>query len=289
MAEARRVVLITGASSGIGAALARVWAERGAAVALAARRRERLDALVVEIVAAGGQAIAVECDVTREGDNERAVARAVEAWGPARHRRRQRGLRRARNVRGPEARGLPAAARDERLRPDAHGDGFVAGAPARAGRLALVGSVAGYVSSPGTSAYAMSKYAVRALAEALRHELRIDGITVTHVAPGLVESEFRLKDDRGQLKPAAAPGSGAGLVDPADRRRGAADRPGGRGAPARGRHHRAREAARLDVADRASPDRAADGWCAVDLAPRAAGAPPRRRGGVGRSSARRRP
>jgi short-subunit dehydrogenase len=67
------------------------------------------------------------------------------------------------------------------------------------GRIGLVGSVAGFVSTPGSSAYGMSKAAVGALAQSLRQELRPDGISVTHIAPGFVESEFRLKDARGQV------------------------------------------------------------------------------------------
>jgi short-subunit dehydrogenase len=64
------------------------------------------------------------------------------------------------------------------------------------GRLGIVGSVNGYISLPGFSAYAMSKFAVRALCDALRGELKKDGVSVTHLAPGFVESEIRGKDGR---------------------------------------------------------------------------------------------
>jgi len=61
--------------------------------------------------------------------------------------------------------------------------------------------VSGHLATPGGSPYAMSKFAVRALAEALRHELRRAGVAVTLVSPGFVESEIRLVDNQGQLRP----------------------------------------------------------------------------------------
>jgi short-subunit dehydrogenase len=60
-----------------------------------------------------------------------------------------------------------------------------------------MGSVAGYVSMPGASPYAMSKFAVRALAQSLRHELRASGVSVTLISPGFVDSEIRQIDNKG--------------------------------------------------------------------------------------------
>jgi short-subunit dehydrogenase len=68
------------------------------------------------------------------------------------------------------------------------------------GRLVLVGSVAGHVAAPSASAYAMSKFAVRALSESLRGDLQRDGIGVTLVSPGFVDSDIRRTDNRGQLQ-----------------------------------------------------------------------------------------
>lgn len=76
-----KVVMVTGASSGIGAAAARLFAAEGAAVVLVARREDRLDALAKEIADSGGRATAAAGDVTRTGDVERAVSTAVEAYG----------------------------------------------------------------------------------------------------------------------------------------------------------------------------------------------------------------
>jgi short-subunit dehydrogenase len=67
------------------------------------------------------------------------------------------------------------------------------------GRLAIIGSVSGYVATPGASAYSMSKFAVRALAESLHYELARDGVTVTLISPGFVVSEIGRVDNQGQL------------------------------------------------------------------------------------------
>ena len=82
MASVRdRVIIITGASSGIGEATARRLAREGAAVVLAARRRERLERLAEEITASGGRALAIPTDITVDADRRRLVERAWQAYG----------------------------------------------------------------------------------------------------------------------------------------------------------------------------------------------------------------
>src|SRR5262245_44325026 len=76
-----KIVFLTGASSGIGEALAREFSHEGAAVVLTARRLDRLEKLAEELRAAGGKTLVVACDVTRDGDLEAAVAKAREAFG----------------------------------------------------------------------------------------------------------------------------------------------------------------------------------------------------------------
>ena len=78
---AGKTIVITGASSGMGAAAARHLAERGAAVVLGARRADRIEALAAEIVAVGGKVLAVETDVTKREDLKRLVDAAVETYG----------------------------------------------------------------------------------------------------------------------------------------------------------------------------------------------------------------
>ncbi|MGK3996103.1 SDR family oxidoreductase [Sorangium sp. So ce1024] len=200
---AGKVVLITGASSGIGEALAREVARRGGRSALAARRTERIEALSAEIRASGGEALAVPCDVTRDGDVERAVEEARRAFG---------GL----DVAIANA-GFGVAGRVEDLSIDDYRrqlDTNVLGAlrtvkaalpelKRSRGGVALIGSANGYLALPGMSAYCMSKFAVRALADALRAELHADGVAVTHIAPGFVASEIRRIDNLGKLRDGA--------------------------------------------------------------------------------------
>jgi short-subunit dehydrogenase len=85
------------------------------------------------------------------------------------------------------------------------------------GRLAIIGSVSGHVATPGSSPYAMSKFAVRALAEALGHELSRDGVAVTLVSPGFVESEIRRVDNTGVLRTDSPEPIPAWLVVPVER------------------------------------------------------------------------
>jgi short-subunit dehydrogenase len=71
------------------------------------------------------------------------------------------------------------------------------------GRIVIIGSVAGHIATPGSSPYAMSKFAVRALAEALGHELAREGVSVTLISPGYVDSDIRRVDNAGELRDAA--------------------------------------------------------------------------------------
>jgi short-subunit dehydrogenase len=223
------VTFITGASSGIGAAVAREAARQGADVVLTARREERLRSLSSEIEAMGRRTLAVRCDVTRDGDLEAAVSRARDAFGRIDHVIANAGF----GVVGPFSQlGLEdyrrqfetnvfgvlrtvAATREELMATRGclaiigSVNGFVTVAATREelmatrGCLAIIGSVNGFVAFPRSSPYSMSKFAVHALAFSLWYELRPHGVGVVLVAPGFVESEIRQVDNRGVHHPHA--------------------------------------------------------------------------------------
>ena len=111
-----RVVFITGASSGIGEALALELARRGADVALAARRTDRLERLARELKATGRRALALACDVSREGDVEAAVTRVAAELGPIDVLVANAGFAVTGKLTRPHARRLPAPVRDQRVR-----------------------------------------------------------------------------------------------------------------------------------------------------------------------------
>jgi short-subunit dehydrogenase len=213
-----KVAFLTGASSGIGAALARELARQGCDLALVARRKDRLDAVAREIEGLGRKALALGGDVTRDGDLEAAVARAVAALGRIDVAVANAGF----GVVGPVE---ELALADFRRQFETNVFGVLRTVHATLselqrtkGRLAILGSVAGWLATPGAAPYAMSKFAVRALARSLGFELRASGVSVTHVSPGFVESEIRNVDNEGRLQ--AEPSAGgppAWLVMPAER------------------------------------------------------------------------
>jgi NADP-dependent 3-hydroxy acid dehydrogenase YdfG len=190
------VVLITGASSGIGEATARELVRRGAKVALCARRTDLLEKVAAELRATGGSALAVRCDVTKDGDCEAAVARTVEEWGKLDVLLANAGFAVAGRL---EALSID----DYRRQLETNFFGTVRALKAALpelkkarGRIGVVGSVNGFIGTPATSAYCASKFAVRGLCDAIRPELKPHGVSVTHIAPGFVASEIRAKDNR---------------------------------------------------------------------------------------------
>jgi short-subunit dehydrogenase len=210
-------VFITGASSGIGAALAREFARRGADVGLTARRVERLDALAEEIRQGGHRTLVVGGDVTKDGDMERAVAAVRTALGRLDVVVANAGFGVVGNVER-----LTLA--DYRRQFETNVFGVLRTVWATLddvkrtrGRIAIIGSVSGHLATPGSSPYAMSKFAVRALADALGHELAPHGVSVTLISPGFVESEIRRVDNAGRLSDAAPDPVPSWLVMPTAR------------------------------------------------------------------------
>jgi short-subunit dehydrogenase len=193
-----KVAFITGASSGIGAAMAREFARLGADVVLLARRWERLEALALEIRARGRKALTIRCDVTKDGDLEKAVEKTLEDFGRIDWVIANAGF------------GVPGAVYkltidDYRRQFETNIFGVLRTVQATRdaliasrGSVAIMGSVMSYLALPVSSPYSMSKHAVRALAGSLRAEMAKYGVGVTLLAPGFVNSEIRQVDNQGQ-------------------------------------------------------------------------------------------
>lgn len=186
--DTRRVALITGASSGIGAATARALAGAGYTVVVAARRAEALDALCAEIRAAGGAALAVRCDM-REPDQIAALAEAARALGP---------VEVLVNNAGVSSPGRAWRAGEEQIA-DVLGTNLLGPIRAtravaaqmverRRGHIINIGSVAAHTPIPGHGLYAASKAGLRAWSRALGRELRGSGVAVTLIAPGYIRT-----------------------------------------------------------------------------------------------------
>jgi short-subunit dehydrogenase len=212
-----RTVLITGASAGIGAALARGFAAEGASLVLAARRVDKLEALAAELPTPKGHVRTFSCDVTQDGSIEDVVAQATRSGAKIDVVVANAGF----GVAGPFER---LSLDDYRRQLDTNVFGVLRtiyatlpALPRPGGQIAIIGSVAGWVPQPGASAYGMSKFAVRALAESLRMELAPEGIAVTLISPGFVDSDIRRTDNRGVLHEHARDSVPAWLRMPTER------------------------------------------------------------------------
>lgn len=181
-------MLVTGASSGIGAATARAAAAAGLRVVLAARSVDRLESLSAEL---GGpdRALAVACDVIEWEEQRALVARALEAFGRIDVVVANAGFGAKRGFLNESPEHWRAM-----VLTNVYGAALTVRAcieelTARRGHLFLMGSVAGRKVPPG-SVYSATKWAVTAMAEAARQELHGTGVRVTLVSPGTVETPF---------------------------------------------------------------------------------------------------
>ena len=190
------VTLITGASSGIGAATARLFGSRGHRVILAARRGAQLEALASEINAGGGEAFPIPADISQLAQIENMVRRAMDRYGQIDILINNAGLGRLNWLEDLDPQediayqiqvNLTGMIQTTRL--------VLPGMLARgSGKIINVGSIAGLVATPTYSVYAATKYGVRGFTEALRREVSGRGIEVAGVYPGsVVETEFGQK------------------------------------------------------------------------------------------------
>jgi short-subunit dehydrogenase len=184
------VVVVTGASSGIGEASALAFAERGARLVVAARRAERLDALADRIQQGGGRALATTCDVTEPAQLETLRVVTEEAFGPTDVLVNNAGMRG-----GGELKDLTYEQIEEHVRVNVLGvmfgtRAFLPGMLARGkGHVVNVASLAGRFATPGNAIYGATKHAVVAFSEAMHYETEGRNVHVTAVNPGFVDTE----------------------------------------------------------------------------------------------------
>jgi NADP-dependent 3-hydroxy acid dehydrogenase YdfG len=191
------VALVTGASSGIGAATATALADQGAAVALAARRLDRLDTLAAEIKDQGGTALVLECDVTDQQQAAAAVDRTVTELGRLDTLINNAGVM----LLGPAA-GAPLDEWQQMVELNVLGLLYCAHAavphllraagdePRQVADMVNISSVAGRAARNGNGVYALTKFGVGAFSESLRQELARQYVRVSLVEPGATATEL---------------------------------------------------------------------------------------------------
>ncbi len=189
--------LVTGASSGIGEATALDLAARGAKVAIAARRRDRLDDLAKRIDAAGGETLVIEADITEEAAARAVVEQAAERFGRLDTVIANAGVM----LLGP-IENAPVAEWQRMVELNLLGLLYTAHAalphllaaaesePRRVADLVLISSVAGRVARNGSGVYNLTKHGVGAFGEALRQEVTKRHVRVSLVEPGAVATEL---------------------------------------------------------------------------------------------------
>ncbi|KQM99301.1 oxidoreductase [Sphingobium sp. Leaf26] len=188
-----KVILITGGSTGIGAETARLLASRGAKVAIAARRKDKLDTVVAEIAADGGEARAYTLDVTDKAQVATVVADVVADFGRLDVLINNAGLMPIRPMAEANTDEWDAMI-DVNLKGTLYG---IAAALPRflaqnSGHIINLSSVAGIkVFAPGGTVYSGTKFAVSAITEGLRQEVG-ETVRVTSIEPGAVESDLKL-------------------------------------------------------------------------------------------------
>jgi NADP-dependent 3-hydroxy acid dehydrogenase YdfG len=188
---AGKVVVITGASSGLGEATARYLSDRGAIVVLGARRADRLQALVDEIARHGGKASSRQTDVTDAAQVQALVDAAVETYGRVDVILNNAGVMPHSPL---ERRKIDDWVRtiDVNIKGVLHG--IAAGLPhmqrQKSGHFINVSSVAGHRVGPGSAVYAATKTAVRVISEGLRQEVKPWNLRTTIISPGAVATEL---------------------------------------------------------------------------------------------------
>ncbi len=188
-----KVVIVTGASSGIGEATARMLAEAGAKVVLAARRKDKLDALAEEITQAGGTAMVIAADVTAQSVCINLVKKVYEEWGTIDILINNAGVM----LLGPVI-NAPVEEWERMVQLNVMGLLYMTHAvlpimqDQGSGHIVNISSVAGRTNGPASAVYNLTKWGVGAFTESLRQELVASktGIRTTIIEPGAVATEL---------------------------------------------------------------------------------------------------
>ncbi len=191
------VALVTGASSGIGAATARRLAREGAAVALVARRRDRLVEVADAVASAGGHAVAIEADITEPERAYEAVQETMERFGRLDVLVNNAGvmlLNSALHAGVAEWERMVALNVGAMLHVTHAAVPYLIDAastsPRQVADLVNVSSTAGRVARPGSSVYNLTKFGLNGFTESLRQELVAERVRVSVVEPGTVDTEL---------------------------------------------------------------------------------------------------
>jgi NADP-dependent 3-hydroxy acid dehydrogenase YdfG len=204
------VALVTGASSGIGEATAVALAEQGAAVAIAARRKDRIDSLAARIADAGGRALAIEADVTASEQAQALVEQTVAELGRLDTLVNNAGVM----LLGPAV-GAPMEEWERMIAVNVQGLLYCAHAalphllaaaedsPRSVADMVNISSVAGRVARNGSGVYNATKWGVGAFSESLRQEVARRHVRVSLVEPGAVATEL-VSHNRPEIREAMA-------------------------------------------------------------------------------------
>lgn len=216
-------VLITGASSGIGAELARQLSRAGATLILIARRKNRLEAIHKELSGKQQQRKSLqktyihECDITSSEAVEKLFRGLIDEVGALDIVIANAGF----SVSGKISK---LSVEDYRRQFETNFFGLINTIKnalpfleSTSGQLILMGSVASYLGLPASSCYVSSKFAVRGLGLSLYHELRAKGIATTLISPGFVQSEIRQVDNQGKHHPSEKDPIPSYLLMPTDK------------------------------------------------------------------------
>lgn len=186
-----KVVIITGASSGIGAAVARRLARDGMRLTLAARRLDRLEQVAAEVEALGGEALVVQTDVRNRDELQRMVQATLDRWGHIDVLLNNAGLDHDR---------LLIRFKPEKIRDEIHINLIAVIECAqvvlpvmlrqKSGHIINVASIAGLIATPGGTVYSASKFGVNGFSDALRREFHGSGIQISAFCPGYTPTEI---------------------------------------------------------------------------------------------------